>query len=286
MIYPILRRIFRRHAKFHLLIPLGVGVIVEAVYSLLAGTVTWSTLRGHLLSGDRIALYAGIVCAYVLVIGILVKSETSIGIRRLELNTLAEKLHDATSIMAVGTLTFEEWFEPAVQVYFTTLLEPKMAMTSLRYERVLLLPSRSALNDLNSDYLDGYHAKCLIDIHRRLGIKLSFLEWIDIRAILSALDVPAKIHIGLYPRLMRRVPSRLARSLMAPFERRQVRNVACVIIETSNGSKFAVRFTKRHKVVTLQFEPEPECLTAYMTLVELIEQALETKENADFTKYY
>lgn len=103
MFYRYLRRIFRKHALFHLLIPLAVGVVVESVFANLADGVPWSAIPHELLSGHHLALYAGVFLTYIAVIGILIKSETNIGLRHIELVVLAEKMKGTQSLFAVAT---------------------------------------------------------------------------------------------------------------------------------------------------------------------------------------
>lgn len=74
-----------------------------------------------------------------------------------------------------------------------------------RYERILMLASRTARKHLRSDYLDEYDAKCLVRTNASLGIDLYFLGWPDIRAILNQLTLEEKVHLGYYPRYLTRL---------------------------------------------------------------------------------
>ena len=103
MYYKILRRVLRKNFFFHLLIPLAGGILVEAAYSLVVDRISLLDLPAHLLSGHKISLYVGIIAVYLLVIGILIKRETNIGIRQLDLNALSTRLDHAKSLFAVGT---------------------------------------------------------------------------------------------------------------------------------------------------------------------------------------
>ncbi len=291
MIYRILRRILRKHALFHLLIPLVAGVFVELLYTKIVDGVLWSGLPDELLSGRRIALYMGIFLAYVLVIGILIKRETTVGLQQIELNILMQELSDAKSLFAIGTLRFDEWFDPAVQVYLATVFSHKLTDPSFRYERVLLLGSRSAKKNLRSDYLDGYHAKCLIGIHRQLGIKLYFLEWPQIIAILNQLTVKEAVDLGFYPRYITHLSKLPVRVWMWLRGRSRVRKVAVGVIEAADGAKSAFRFLKRDNIVSVKVEPkarEESCIK----FVELIRQEIydpetgHVKPQYDFNSYY
>lgn len=294
MIYRILRRILRRHALFHLFIPLIVGVGVEILYTWLFDEQEWSHLSDHLLSRPRIALYVGIFLAYLVVIGILIRKETEVGLRQLELYVLADKLKNAISLFAIGTMNFDEWFDPVVQVYLATIYERKLKVEQqehahFRYERILLLASRSAKRNLSSDYLDGYHAKCLIRIHTSLDINLYFLEWRDIIEILNQLTPEEKADLGYYPRWFRRLPDAAAKLLMLVVGRhRRVRKVAVGVLEMNDHTKCAFCFSKRDRGLIVWREPS---VAARARFVELIRQKIYAPNNEvwvqyDFTKFF
>lgn len=288
MFYAILARILRKHVLFHLIIPLAVGVLVELVY----------IVREHgqpreLLSANHIALYAGVFVAYFVVTGLLIRSETDIGIRRIELNDLAGKLRGAKSLFTVAPTPLEEWFDPAAQGYFATLYGERLASDKpFRYERVLIFPARNTRKLLNADYLDGYYAKCLIGIHKRLSIDLYFLEWRDIRAILEQLTPAEKIDIGYYPSYAASLPPLLLNLRMLPVRRKRVRRIASGVIETSSGARRAFDFKKHDNVVDVEvLEKQPQRANAYIHLVDLIKQTLYDEHGVvqpiyDFTAYY
>jgi hypothetical protein len=261
MIFRIIRRILRRHVLFHLLIPLIVGVLVEIIYSHFWEGTGWSDLYHHLSSDNRIALYVGIFLTYGVIMYFLLKDETSVGLRQIDLNTLRHRLADSTSLFAVGTMRFDEWFDPGVQVYLTTIYEHKISTNHFRYERVLLLSGRSAERDLRTDYIDGYHAKCLIALHRRLGISLYYLAWPQISAILRRLTPQERAEIGYYPNRLAKAWDWIAKALMLLIgRRRRVRKTAVGVINVpaSGGveSISAFRFSKHDKIVHLNFESE------------------------------
>jgi hypothetical protein len=245
----------------------------------------------HLLSGHRIVLYLGIVLAYLVIISLLIKRETNIGLRQLDLNELAERLGNAKSLFAVGTMRFDEWFDPAVQVYLSTIFERKLQTNPFRYERTLLLSSRSARENLNSDYLDGYHAKSLIGLHKRLGIPLYFLEWPQIITILRKLSSQERVLLDFYPPLIGRVPDFLARIFVSLNGRRKVRKLAVAVIQTTSGSTLAFRFSKSGSVVSVQFEPQDRKAVCEK-FVRLIQEEIyepgtvKVQPKYDFTRYY
>ncbi len=286
----ILARILRRHALFHLLIPLLVGVSVEALYSLTVESVALSALPSTLLSLHRIVLYIGIFVAYMVVIGILIQQETNISLEQLHRNVLADRLQGTKGVFAIGTMRFDEWFDPAVQTYLATIAERKLCDPKFRYERVLLLGSRSAEKDLRAYYLDGYYAKCLAHIHERLGIQLYYLKEAEIFGILGQLSAEEKVHVGFYPTYMAYIPGVLIRLLIWPVRHRRVRKVAVVVIEAADGSKSVFRFSKHDKIVQVKFEL-PEHVATCVKFVQLIQQKIykqgttEAQTEYDFIKY-
>jgi hypothetical protein len=231
---------------------------------------------------------------------ILIRKETNIGLEQLRLNVLAERLEGATGLFAVGTMRFDEWFDPAVQVYLATIFQKKLKEATFRYERVLLLGRRSAAKDLGSDYLDGYYAKCLVHIHRRLGIDLYYLERSEILGILKALTAKEKAQLGFYPSWMEHLSDRLARLLMWPIQGRRVRKVAVGVIAkekaagdgtvTVREDRSAFRFSKHDKIVQVKFEPEDRA-AVYLKFADLVKgrvYAGSTKVSAqhDFLSYF
>jgi len=292
MMYRFLRRVLRKHALFHLVIPLIAGILVEGLYTHVVELKSWSMLPQELLRPHDIALYVGVVLAYFVVIGILIQSETNIGLRHLRVAPLEQKLDTTHSLFAVATTPFEEWFDPAMQVYLAVLYKRKIAHPSFRYERVLLLPRSTLEKDLDSDYLDGYHAKCLIDVHKKLGIDLYFLGWREIREVLQKLTHDQKIHIGYYPKILKRVPERVAKTLMKPIARRRVRKLAVGVVEGSpHGTLSAFRFSKHDRVVDIEILPSKRS-QAYVAFVHHIKDIIyvpnshKVKVDHDFTKVF
>jgi hypothetical protein len=291
MLYRIVSHIFRKHVLFHLLIPLVVGVVIEALYRLLFVGKKWWELPEELLSYERMVLYVGIFLAYLLVIMIMIRKDTNIGLEQLHLSVLEEKLKDAKGIFALGTMNFDEWFAPAVQVYLATFLERKMGTTPFTYERILLLYGRSVRRDLQSDYIDGYHAKCLINMHKRLGIKLYFLGQSEIYELIDKLSQEEKIDVGFYPEFVRHFPEYLARFLVRPLKRHRVRKLASAVIEANDESTSAFRFSKRDKIVSVNFLPENRA-PACAKFVQLIREGTyhkttgNVKAEYDFIRYY
>ena len=291
MIGSILRRIFERHLLFHLIIPLIVGILADIAYTWLFDPVAWSNLPQHLLSGPRIVLYAGIFVAYLVITGYRIQRETNIGLRQLDLNVLAAELAGAKSLFAIGTMNFDEWFDPAVQVYLATIYRRKLQNDPFRYERIILLGHRSARRNLNSEYLDGYHAKCVIRTHKSLGIDLYFIEWPQIKTILDGLTSEEKFHVGYYPSFLARFPDFAATLWMFFVRRRRVRKAAVGVITMTDGSHTAFLFSKHDQIVSVQFYPEAR-VDACVKFAEQIQQTVyrpgttTVQPKYDFTNFF
>jgi hypothetical protein len=291
VLFRIIGRILRRHAWFHLVVPLVIGIWIEALYSVYVDGNKWSALPDELLSPKRIVLYVGVFLSYFVVITLKVHSDTNTGLEQLRLNVLQEHLENATGIFAIGTMRFAEWFDPAVQVYLATLFAARLKNPSFQYERILLLGARSSQKNLRADYLDGYHARCLIAVHKRLGVRLYCVEAREMYGILRQLTMSEKLDVGWYPRFMRNLPEKIAGALVWPIRRRRLRRLAVAVMEMKNRPAMAFRFSKHDKSVRVSFEAQ-KCVPASTRLVSLIRQTIykpdstDVKAEYDFTGYY
>jgi len=198
-------------------------------------------------------------------------------------------LQGARSLFAVGTIKFSEWFDPAVQVYLATINEQKLLSTrpggSFKYERVLLIPNRSAHKDLSTDYIDGYYAKCLIQIHLRLRTELYSLQWPQIEKVLNGLTKQEKIAIGYYPRFFKRISQKSARRLIWIVRRRRVRHMAVGLIESNDGSPEVFLYSKHKAIVQLHFV-RPGRTHSWEKLVSLIKKELFDVETGEVHGQY
>lgn len=140
--------------------------------------------------------------------------------------------------------------------------------TQFNYERILLLANRSARKDLGSDYLDGYLAKCLVATHKRLHINPYFMEWHDIIGILNQLTAQQKVKLKYYPKLFRYLPDGLAKILVIFVGRqRRVRKLAIGVIEKADNSKYAFRFSKRDRLLSVRPEPTADTVADFVQLI-------------------
>jgi hypothetical protein len=275
LLYRILGRIFRRHFFLHLFIPLLIGVAVELIF--------WKLGDGSepepILSVHRIAGFVAIFLTYLVIVFGLIAEETNIHPGQLAFLELRESLAGAETILSIGTLQFHEWFDPAVQVYLATVYEQKLQEPDMQYDRVLLLGGSSAARGVEIDFLDGYLAKCLKEIHERLGISLYRFYDSEIRDVLGKLTPEERIEIGLLPKLLRYFPAWCQRLYLWLFWTQRLRKIAAAIIE-SNGAKKVVRFSKRDKVISLS---PPQQSNAFVKLGEAIREQL-AKHGPDFYK--
>jgi hypothetical protein len=194
MFFRVIRKIIQRHLKYHLLVPLIVGILIEYGTHRLAKKYEgafWIWL-------DLLAPILGIVFAYLVVMYFVIKEETEIGIQRIQSTKLENALQDATGFLGIGVIELKEWFEPSPQVYLATIMKRKIENPDFIYNRVLIF-SKSAFEDLKNQFLNYYYAKALIDIHKAHGIGLGYLTPAEMRAILEEFDLNEGKAIGAYP---------------------------------------------------------------------------------------
>jgi hypothetical protein len=194
MFLRVIRKIFQRHLMYHLVFPLVVGLVIEYGTDRLA-----ETYHGPFWTG--VSLFApliGIVLTYLAVMFFVFRSETAIGLHRIGSNKLEDALRDATGFFGIAAIDLREWFEPSPQVYLATILKQKMEKPAFVYNRVLIF-SKAAYKDLDSQYLDFYFAKALIEQHKAHGIGLAYLKPEELAEIMGKLDISEGKAIGYYP---------------------------------------------------------------------------------------
>lgn len=179
-------------------IPLVVGLIIERSLPSVAGYC------GGLLNNEVARVLVpilGVVGAYLVIMYIVLASETDKGMKRLGPSALEEALEDSTSYFAVAAINLREWFEPATQVYLATILKRKLLLgPKFRYDRILLFFTDDDEKNLGSQYLSGYYARSLIEIHKLLEIQMAYLQPDEIAAILKGLTEKERKAIGYHTR--------------------------------------------------------------------------------------
>lgn len=181
-------KLMSKHLLFHLVIPLIVGLCVEAYIARRHNPSSFELL-GYLFSNERFGLYAGIFLTYVVLALWLVNDEA----RPPWDNTLTEQLDEvlkgATGLFATCTIPMKQWFDPYVQQYFSHLVKHQLN-GGFSQQRVLLFTRRGELAKAKEQYLDGHFAKPLKEIHDNYGIKLGFLDRKEINQIRSRIVCP------------------------------------------------------------------------------------------------
>lgn len=239
MFFRVIRKIIQRHFKYHLLIPLIVGLVVEYGSELLE-----QRYHGVFSSLLPFAPVVGIVGAYLAVTYIIFIHDTRIGIERITSLKLERALKDATGFFGVGAIGLREWFEPSPQVYLATIMKRKIDNPAFIYNRVLIF-SESAFKDLRSQYLDGYYAKSLIEIHKAHEIGLGYLRPKEMDEIMATFDLAEGKAIGYYPPWL---PEWLRKVTPRNWRRIGNRRLALAVVEYGDDNRF-MPFSKRGVVV-------------------------------------
>jgi|GEM_PF-5110336 len=240
MFFRVFRKIIQRHLKYHLLIPLVVGLLIE--YGA-------EKLTDH-YHGDfwkvvgLLAPVLGILVTYLVVMYFVFKSETNIGIKRITSTKLEEALTNATGFLGLGAIELKEWFEPSPQVYLATIMKRKIEDPKFSYNRVLVF-SKSAFKDLDSQYLNGHYAKALIDIHMAHGVGLGYLKPKEIDMIMKGFEVDEGKAIGYYPRWL---PSWLLKMTPRSWRRIWIRKLALAVVQYKEENRY-LPFSKHGVIV-------------------------------------
>lgn len=285
MFFRVLRKIFQRHLKYHLLIPLFVGLVIEY------GT-HWLTEHRHGVFWTWLNLLAplmGILAAYLVVMYFVIRSETDIGLRRIRSTKLEQALKDATGFLGIGAIDLREWFEPSPQVYLATIMERKIVDPNFTYNRVLIF-SKAAFKDLDSQYLNGYYAKALIDIHKAHRIGLAYLMPDDLDAIMRTFDLNEGKAIGYYPRWL---PAWLLK--ITPESLLDIWNRSLALAVVEKGNKQRIMTFSIHGVL-VDIHEIPDHITdetrigAYSKLITAIKgkvfEGANIKPEYDFLQFY
>jgi hypothetical protein len=248
MFFRVIRKIAQRHFFLHLLIPLAVGLLIE--YRLNEFVVfVWS--HGGRTVFEKLknpAPVLGVVGTYLVVMYFVLRRETAIGMERIRSTRLEEALKDATGFFGVGAIRLREWFEPSPQVYLATIMKRKIEKIKkgedFTYDRVLIF-SKSAFRDLDSQYLNGYYAKALIDLHDAHGIGLGYLEPKEMDLIMEGFEVDEGKAIGYYPRWL---PDWLLKVTPRSWRRIWNRRLALAVVYYGEKKRF-LPFSKRGVIV-------------------------------------
>ena len=249
-------RIGRKDFFWHLLIPVVGGIGGEFVVSSLVAHSHGAPLPGlgalprYVFSWERAGLLAGIFLTFALVLYFQIQIEADIGMRNIGLAVLRDALKGAKSYLAIAAIPLREWFEPATQTYFATIVGYQLTTPVFRHHRVLVAFTQSDSFNLGSALMDEYHAKAFIRLHERLGARLAYLEREHIFEILDGLSVADRKAIGCYLPWQTWIPDSILRRVSISRLRRRIRRLAVAIIEYADGRPpcFIVFSKNRHEV--------------------------------------
>jgi hypothetical protein len=247
----------------HLLVPLFFGLLAQAIFVRLNGH-PWT----ELVSFETLVLVAGVVVAYIAIMHWFIRKETSINILAEDLLVLDDALAQASSFFATSTIGMKEWFDPITQVYLASIMKRMLQPQAFRYERTLLLFARKGkgIEVLNAPYLDGYYARSLADIHRLLGIPLSFLSRSEIFDILGRLPFPQKKQVlrcsGFTEWMFDKCPALLARGYL--------RRLDFALLEDNTQNKVVLLVSKKKENVRISRLKNAADVEPYSLLVQQI----------------
>lgn len=288
MFFRVIRKIAQRHFFLHLLIPLAVGLLIEYRLNELVA-LAWS--HGGRTIFEKLknpAPVLGVVGTYLVVMYFFLRRETAIGMERIRSTKLEEALKDSTGFLGVGAIRLREWFEPSPQVYLATIMKRKIERVkkgeNFTYNRVLIF-SKSAFKDLDSQYLNGYYAKALIDIHDALGIGLGYLEPKEIDTIMKEFELDEGKAVGYYPPWL---PGWLLK--VTPHSWRRIWNRKLALSVVYNGQKKRFLPFSKHRVIVGVAEITDAKSSAYEKLVDKITakvfEGVDIKPEHDFRKFF
>lgn len=285
MFLRVIRKIFQRHLMYHLIFPLVVGLGIEFETHRLAETrqgIFWTSL-------SLLAPIIGIVLTYLVVMFFVFRSETRMGLRRITSNKLEDALKEATGFLGVAAIDLREWFEPSPQVYLATILKRKMEKSDFVYNRILVF-SKSGFKDLNSQYLDFYFAKALIEQHKAHGIGLAYLRPAELTQIMRKFDVREGKAIGYYPNWL---PVWLLKATPASWRTIWHRRLALSVVQQDGNERFMPFSKDRINVDVEDIKdkiPDDARINAYQKLVGEIRRTVfkgaVIDADHDFTTYY
>jgi hypothetical protein len=270
---------------YHLIFPLVVGLGIEFETHRLAETrqgIFWTSL-------SLLAPIIGIVLTYLVVMFFVFRSETRMGLRRITSNKLEDALKEATGFLGVAAIDLREWFEPSPQVYLATILKRKMEKSDFVYNRILVF-SKSGFKDLNSQYLDFYFAKALIEQHKAHGIGLAYLRPAELTQIMRKFDVREGKAIGYYPNWL---PVWLLKATPASWRTIWHRRLALSVVQQDGNERFMPFSKDRINVDVEDIKdkiPDDARINAYQKLVGEIRRTVfkgaVIDADHDFTTYY
>jgi hypothetical protein len=210
---------------------------------------------------------------------ILIKNETSIRIRRLDLEVLKDTLSNASDFFATSTIRFNEWFDPVSQVYFSIIINRQLHNSMFSHARVFLFFTEAEIKNLDSIYLDGYYSKCLAEMHLNYNIPAAFLQRDEIMSVLERLTDEDKRSLGCYQRWIPRGLSwnrNEGISLKKHFFRwRYERSrLDFAFVKLSDEGKRVLRVSKEGHDVLIHRIEDPDLISPYENLITEIKKEI------------
>jgi len=236
-----------------------------------------------------VAPILGIVLTYLVVMFFVFRSETQLGLRRITSTKLEAALKEATGYLGVAAIDVREWSEPSPQVFLATILKRKIENPEFVYNRILVF-SKSGFKDLDSQYLDGYFAKALIEQHKALDIGLAYLRPEELTEVMRKFTIEEAKAIGYYPGWM---PDWLLKATPRSWHTIWHRRLALSVVQYGNNDRF-MPFSKNGINIDVgeikDKTTDADRINTYQKLVAEI-RSRAFKEGVldadhDFTKYY
>jgi hypothetical protein len=209
---------------------------------------------------------------------ILIKNETSIRLRRLDIEILKDTLSTAKSFFATSTIPFKEWFDPVSQIYFSTIINRQFQDTTFYHARVFLFFKESDIKNLDSVYLDGYYSKCIADMHLNYNIPAGFLKRDEILNILGRLIEEDKKALGCYrfwiPYWVSWRQGRRVKKIYLSRLRCRPDRLDFAFVELLDGSKCVLHVSKHGQDVRIEKIEEVNRVSPYENLITAIKNEL------------
>jgi hypothetical protein len=226
-----------------------------------------------------VSLALGVFLTYFFIMYFLIKKETSIRIRRLDLELLKDTLSTAKAFFATSTIRFNEWFDPVSQVYFSIIINHQLHDPNFHHARVFLFFTEAEIKNLDSFYLDGYYSKCLAEMHLNLNIPAAFLQRNEIKNVLKKLTDEDKRSLGCYQRW---IPYGLSwnRNNGICLKKYYLRwnckrsKLDFAFVELLDGSKRVLCVSKQGQDVLIQRIEEPNLILPYEHLITEIKKEI------------
>lgn len=279
-IWWILLSRLRKHSVFHLFIPLFGGIFWEWFIDAFVTEDSFIvSVLGRFWFRSAV-LVSGVFLSWLIVMVVLINRETKKRVNRRALVKLQDTLDKATSYYGVSIIPLTEWFDPAVQLYWTKLVKRKMEAEEFEHERTLLFFSNREYKNSQVEKVDENHyGKCLAFMHGDCEIPLSFLERKDIFEILDDLSPEVRQALGCYPRWTRLGPLRVFQRLPLSLLRRRINQLDFALV-TKQGKKkpSALRICKRGEDVLIDEELKEDKAEPYRLLVEKIKAKVYDEE--------